>query len=201
MSWGRTVHLTTLKNDEMPKIRGERAKLIKSDITGAFEDGKVDIEALRDKITEWKENLEGNNMEHLPKYDEVSKCADQLETACDRLVDCEVPDFIEIVIAFAQDTCQSAGSRSGRMSNALSALYAAKDAAEAWLGENEELEVTDLDDLDDEERLEAQEADDYVSQEMADERAEQREKAEEFVNILEEAIIEAEGASFPGMFS
>jgi len=38
---------------------------------------------LKEESGSWKENMEGANMEHLPKYDEVSECYDALETAYD----------------------------------------------------------------------------------------------------------------------
>jgi len=39
------------------------------------------IEELKTEIEEWKENLESNDMDHLPKYEEVEECYSTLEDA------------------------------------------------------------------------------------------------------------------------
>lgn len=41
----------------------------------------TDIEELKDEMVEWRDNMDGANMSHLPKYDEVSEAADTLENA------------------------------------------------------------------------------------------------------------------------
>lgn len=51
----------------------------------------TDAELLKDEMVSWKENLESGNMDHIPKYDEVSDCADTLEN-----VDWEVPEISDI---------------------------------------------------------------------------------------------------------
>lgn len=43
------------------------------------------LEDLQTQMGEWQENLEGNNMEHLPKYDEVQEAAEGLEQANDSI--------------------------------------------------------------------------------------------------------------------
>ncbi len=77
------------------KIKGERAKLLTGTILGAFEGGQSDVEGLKEEINEWKDSLEGNGMEHLPKYEEVSECADALDSANDTLESLEVPECIQ----------------------------------------------------------------------------------------------------------
>lgn len=53
----------------------------KGPLLSVLEDAGSSIEELRDEITEWRDNLSSGNMEHLPKYEEVSECADTLESA------------------------------------------------------------------------------------------------------------------------
>lgn len=178
----------------MARERGERAKLVTSTIDGAFEEGKSEVECLKDEITEWKDNMESNSMENLPKFDEVSECADAIESGMDTLDSLEVPECLQgVEVTYTVDTRRKAQSRNGRMGNALSALDAAKAGAEAWLEDNEELEANE----DDEER---DEEDELVTQAEADEREEQRSAVEEFINELENAYGELEGVSFPGMY-
>lgn len=38
-----------------------------------------DIESLKDEMSEWRDNMESNGMENVPKFEEVSECADALE--------------------------------------------------------------------------------------------------------------------------
>ena len=173
---------------------GSRNHPVKADLSGAFEGGRVDVADLKQEIEDWKDNLEGNNMEHLPKYDEVSECHEALESALERLEGVEPPEHIQDVCAdYTQDTRQSALSRSGRLGNALEALAAAKDAAESWLEANPDLEV-----MDDADAIE--EGEDEITQDDIDERQRQRNEVEEFVNELEEAVGELEGVNFPGMY-
>ena len=61
-----------------------------SEAISKIEEGKSEIEELMGEIESWKDNMEGANMEHLPKYEEVEQCYDaldeiirSLEEACD----------------------------------------------------------------------------------------------------------------------
>lgn len=175
---------------------GSRVHPVKTFLGSAFEDARSEVECLMEEIREWQESLESNNMEHLPKYEEVSACYNELESANDLFQSLEVPEALEeLEISFTQDTRQEANSRRGRMGNADTALCAVQSAAEDWLSENEELELTPDEDLD-----QLPDGQEPVTQEMVDERQEQREKIEQFVSELEEAIGTAQNAEFPGMY-
>ncbi len=52
---------------------------MKAGLDGALDPG--DVEALREEMVEWRDNMEGNDMTHLPKFDEVQECADMLDVA------------------------------------------------------------------------------------------------------------------------
>ena len=49
------------------------------------------VEDLREQMNEWRENMEGASMEHMPKYEEVQECCetldcyDELETSANEL--------------------------------------------------------------------------------------------------------------------
>lgn len=178
----------------MARERGERAKPVTGTIDGAFEEGKDEAICLKDEIVEWKDNMEANSMEAMPKYDEVSEAADALESGADALECLEVPECLQgVEVTYTVDTRRKAQSRSGRMGNALSALDAAKSGAEAWLEDNEELEANE----DDEDRDEDEE---LVTEADANEREEQRSAVQEFIDELENAYGELEGVNFPGMY-
>jgi len=59
---------------------------------------KSGIEELQEEIGSWKENMEGANMEHLPKYEEVSECYDALEAAQETLDGIDWPDVSHVTI-------------------------------------------------------------------------------------------------------
>lgn len=178
------------------RAAGSRQHPVSFDASGGYEEGKSEIESLKEEIGEWRDNLEGNGMEHLPKFDEVSEAADALENIVDTLDGVEVPDCLDEAASMASfiDTRRSAQSRAGRMSNAIIALQAAADIARQWLDENEELEVVEEEEGEDCDGVEK------ITQKQVDERQEQREAVEEFADQIEEAIGEAESVCFPGMY-
>ena len=67
----------------MAKRTGKRSEEVQSTIGGAIEFAVSEIQSLRDEITDWRDNLDGANMSHMPKYDEVSECADYLDNIDD----------------------------------------------------------------------------------------------------------------------
>lgn len=170
---------------------GSRNQLFNGTAQGCFEDGKSDVEGLKEEMDEWANSLESNNMEHLPKYEEVTECRDALEAALDRMESIEVPEVLgEVEVTYTQDTRKSATSRSSRLDNARNQLEAAQAAAEQWLDENEELEATD----------DLEEGDEKITEEMVDERHDTREAVQNFVDELDSALSELDSVSFPGMF-
>lgn len=176
---------------------GSRNFPVTSDVSGAFDTGRSDVQDLKQEIEDWKSSLESNNMEHLPKYEELEECYGYLETASDALEGVEPPECVQGVSAnFTIDTRTSANSRSGRLQNAMNALDAAKSSCEAWLDENEELEATDTEDEDAPKEGEAG----FVSDDDVSEREQQRSDVEEFQNELENAYSELENVGFPGMY-
>lgn len=48
-------------------------------VTSLVSDAASDVSELSSEMQEWRDNMSSNNMEHLPKYDEVEQAADALE--------------------------------------------------------------------------------------------------------------------------
>lgn len=151
-------------------------------VEAAFEDAKADIESLRDEMTEWAENMESNNMEGLPKYEEVNEAKEALESACDSLDEVEIsnlPDALretEVSYTEARPYGRKPEPRWMRLSNCVSMLRAAKDAVTAA----EEAETANEGQTDDDEQEEV----DFGT----------------IGNGIGDAIDYAESVSFPGMY-
>lgn len=150
----------------------------------AFEDAKADIESLYDEMTEWSENMESNNMEGLPKYEEVNEAKEALEQAKDSLEDVDfssLPDAIretEVSYTEAKPYGRKPEPRWMRLSNCVSMLHAAKDVVTAA----EEAEMANEGQPDDED--DEQEEVDFGT----------------IGNGIGDAIDYAESVSFPGMY-
>lgn len=164
------------------KTKGSRNQPQTSTVADALENGRSAVEELREEINEWKESLEGNSMEHLPKYEEVSECCDALDEAVSTLEEAEIEgSAFDRDVFYTIDTRRSATSRASRMMNAGSALFAAKYGLEQWLVDNPEL-------------------DDAQEEEDTQQRETDRAAAETALDALERGIDSAESACFPGMY-
>jgi Sec-independent protein translocase protein TatA len=171
---------------------------VQSDLSGAIDECRSEVESLRDEMEEWGSNMEGNNMEHLPKYEQVTEARDNLSNGLDALEGLEVPEFLESESAnyTVDNRTRESRTRAVRLQNALNALDAARAAAQSWLDDddNAELEVVEPD---------AEDEDDDrtpVTQDEVDERQAQREQAEELINELDNAEGELQNVEFPGMY-
>lgn len=91
-----------------------------------------DLEALRDEMREWADNMSSNNMGHLDKYQEVEDCANGLDGVDN--VDLTLPagvEDVEITWHEARNRRKGRGeSRAIRRDNAVAALQAAKEHIE-----------------------------------------------------------------------
>lgn len=167
---------------------GSRNHPVTDTVGGAFDTGKSGVQDLLEQMEEWASNLESNNMEHLPKYEEVCEARDTLQNAIDSLEGIEVPEAVDgVEVTYTIDTRHSARSRGGQMSNALAALDAAKSAAQDWLDSDDGAELDH-----DPENPES------PTEEEVDERQAACDKVEGFIN--DNGYCEAEGVSFPGMY-
>jgi hypothetical protein len=67
-------------NVDGDKISGEEKQKIVDDVNSKLEELDFgEIEALKDEMCSWRDNMEGTNLENTSKYEEVSECADALE--------------------------------------------------------------------------------------------------------------------------
>lgn len=178
---------------------GSRNHPVSSTILGAIEGAASVIEELHSEMDEWASSLEGNNMEHLPKYEEVDEARNTLDGPKDELQSIDLPEEIAgVEVKYTQDTRRSAGSRSGRLNNAMDELRAAEAGLEQWLEDNPELEANEGEPVEVDEEDGPQE--ELVTQDEADARDELREKAQEALDTIQNQLSELEGVNFPGMY-
>lgn len=100
--------------------------------------GMGDLQSLRDEMREWADNMSSNNMEHLPKYGEVSECADSLDQVCDD--EPEVPEALRdtglsTTLYYKPGKQRGRESRATRCDNALQYLHAVVDWCQSYEGE------------------------------------------------------------------
>ena len=118
--------------------RALKFSLHESTISGAVSDAFSTIEALQDEMSEWASNMEGNNMEHLPKYDTVSEARDTLENANDEPdVPGKLPEGLEDKVQYSTIKKRRL-SRSDRRDGATSALEATAEHIEKFLDDHDE---------------------------------------------------------------
>ena len=63
--------------------RKPKTKTMTTTPTGLLDVGE--IQCLFEEMTEWRDNLDGANMSHLPKFEEVSEVCDTMENVVDEL--------------------------------------------------------------------------------------------------------------------
>lgn len=152
-----------------------------STVDAAVDDAFGIVEDLKGQMEEWRDNMDGANMSHLPKYEEVSEAYDGLENIENEKPEC--PEFLAQLAATYIELLPKPRrplSRAKQGQNASSMLDAAAAAVRQWLDENDAKEIEG-----DEEReeLEAQ-----ISE------------AEEFADAVENARDELDNVNFPGMY-
>lgn len=118
------------------------AKKQTDDVISLLEMAASDVQALTEEMEEWQGNMEGANMEHLPKYEQVTECvsglqdadlATYVETLVDALGAAEQHGFacnesIEHVVSTAKRQ-----SRADRLGEACGYLEVALDSIEGRL--------------------------------------------------------------------
>jgi predicted nucleic acid-binding Zn-ribbon protein len=167
---------------------------------GAIEIATSEIESLRDEMTEWAENMESSPLEHTEKCGRVREAADALDNAFNELesahddLDRAMEDVGENLsvndvqyVEFVAYKGRSL-SRADRMGNAVTAAYAGIDAYTNALDAREGgSKPTDPD----------------LSAELEEELEKREEKFDavrDAVEAIRNAIEEAEGVEFPGMY-
>jgi len=145
-----------------------------STIAGAWEDGKSIIETLAESMREWADNME-EKFSQTQKYETVSTTADTLEN-----IDVTIPDEFEgeenKKFIFKYQTFYLSPSKQRHRSRANQCA----DACEIWIAL-----ITYLDQIADDEK-------EYTKEE--------RDAASQMSSDVQNAIDEAEGCEFPGMY-
>lgn len=109
---------------KVKRARVPRYTTTEMTVADAVSNAYGEFQSLRDEISDWASNMEGANMEHLPKYEEVSEARDNLENFADNEPD--VPEGLqELKVTVTED--RKARSRAARMSNAVAHLQAVID--------------------------------------------------------------------------
>jgi hypothetical protein len=151
-----------------------------STVEGAFEDAKSTIEALRDEMSEWADNMEGANLDQTDKYNEVTEARDQLEEAVSSLdIDLDLPDEVkdtEVKYREPLPYGRKPQPRWMQISGAVAALNAVKDAIEQTKTEPDDEAEEDEDDDQDEVDFDTP------------------------IDAITEGVDYAEAVSFPGMY-
>lgn len=140
---------------------------VKTSASAAFENGKSELESLKEEMEEWKGNMESNSMEHLPKFEEVSECCDNLETIVDELSNIEWPDEFDDDVTYSETfpaNKRRGPSRNTRCQNAFAAIEASVAALEAANGEAKSGEADDAVEADTDEDGDVWEFDDVIGE-------------------------------------
>lgn len=106
-----------------------------SGVESAVTDAIGDVQSLRDEMQDWADNMSSNNMEHLPKYEEVDAAREELDQVADS--EPELPSafpagFVDEVKWTECHTYARSQSRSTRASDCSAALSAVVDHIEAF---------------------------------------------------------------------
>lgn len=109
-------------------------------IDGIVSDALSTIQGLRDEMNDWQSNMEAANMEHLPKYEQVSECHDALDSFCDSEPDMpsEVPAGLETTLKWEESGAKKKQSRAARLSDAVSDIQRVIEHIEEFLTANQD---------------------------------------------------------------
>jgi len=122
-------------------VKKLKTETITQTISEALEDAKFELSSLAEEMGNWRDNMEGTNLENTTRYEEISECADTLEDLDSRLRDIEIEDDREITYTWSHPYGRSIG-RGWRAGYVCAILNAIGDA----LSDNDE-SVAELQDI------------------------------------------------------
>jgi len=156
-----------------------------------------EVESLQGEMTDWQGNMEGANMDHLPKYEQVTECVDALENADVRSRVDELATLVEmagslgdlgaVMATYVQSTAKRK-TRADRLGEAQGWLEQALAALDDRLQD-----LKDQDDL----RVKADEEANPETEAEPDPRIEEVQAA---LSDLRDAMDSLSDVSFPGMY-
>ena len=170
--------------------RKEKYRTVNCTPTSLLDVGE--LQSLKEEIEEWRDNLSNANMEHLPKFEELSECYDTLESTLDDLEGQlnEVTELIEKLevtgVDKLQDFCFSIlPVKAGRARRAAAAQDEISQGLETLKSALEQYQAN-YEDLPDTEKKEGR----------SDDIQEALDKIDEAI----EKLSELDDVNFPGMY-
>lgn len=144
------------------------------------------VEDLASEMGDWRDSLESNSMEHLPKYEEVSEAADTLENAGQE---------IETTVDELSTALEGLGELNGVSVDTIEISYTERSrrGSPRWLRRDNAI-------------ASLQAAVDYIENALAAQREQDKidnealDSVEEHTQSLAEHLDEIENVEFPGMF-
>lgn len=142
-------------------------------VSGAISDAYGELQSLYGELDEIVSNAEGTGLENTQRIQTLMETRDS--ALADAENEPEIPDSLaDLPVEYsAQIRRRGSASRAVRHDNAISALYAAKEAVESFKGIEEEKEEKDEGLID---------------------------AAQELIDHIDTALGDFEGAEYPGMF-
>lgn len=98
-------------------------KEVKGTIGDEFEGGTSDVEGLKEEMENWRDGLQGTNLENSDKFQQIEDAIDLLDRGIGELEAIEIPDEVtgnEVIY----NIVTSSKSRATRLSNAIAAFRA-----------------------------------------------------------------------------
>lgn len=177
---------------------------------GAFEEGKTEIECLRDEMSNWASNLESGGLDHTEKYTQVEEARDNLDNAVSDLDGVDFPSTTgdaEVNYTEISPYGRKPQPRWMRLANAVSMLEAAKSALEEAKGAAEDASGGGYADCgcdttpeDPETPGDHHELDCPLYRESSEEGEAEEIDFDSPIDTIDEALQNLESVEFPGMY-
>lgn len=134
------------------------------------------VDELRSEMEEWQSNMEAAEMDQVPKFEEVTECLDQLETAMQELEGLDIPEsLLDVPVLVSRCGVKDGRSRGDRLGEALDELISVVDVLR-------------------------EKAEELVDEDDSEKAAEAAQEITEFAEEVNNAHSEAECIAFPGMY-
>lgn len=178
-----------------------KREIVKLSLESLVSDAVSETESLKEEMESWRDNMDGANMTHLPKYDEVSEACDALEQAESEMQSAQsdfenLPDDVQktevdwMTGKRVRSRADRAGDASAKLQTVIDKLRELDEARAKRIAEIE-AEEDALDEKKDKAKLEK----------LQTEREELEERDyESAISSLENAYGELDNVTFPGMY-